>query len=271
MGNGYNRNFYWGGILNLAYKIGDFHKIGFKNSYTVNTDDNVTRLEGYYEYWGENRITTAYRFVSRKLYAGQLFGSSYFPVLSGIHLDWRMSYSSSFRDEPDYRRYVYHDKTPDDDEVKFNAFIPTLPDPFSSGRYYSYLDEYKRGVGFDISHSIDFLKTKYGVFHSTSNRYFNSRNLGVVDAYGNGVENYFADYAIDSVFSSKNFELRYLAYKEFFNWSDIYSTSDNLFSYYLMTEIPFSVFNQNFEVITGLRVENNLYGLILMKIQEVSR
>ena len=36
------------------------------------------------------------------------------------------------------------------------------------------------------------------------------------------------------------------------------STSDNLFSYYLMTEIPFSVFNQNFEVITGLRVENNL-------------
>jgi len=258
VGNGYNRNFYWGGILNLAYKIGDFHKIGFKNSYTVNTDDNVTRLEGYYEYWGENRITTAYRFVSRKLYAGQLFGSSYFPVLSGIHLDWRMSYSSSFRDEPDYRRYVYHDKTPDDDEVKFNAFIPTLPDPFSSGRYYSYLDEYKRGVGFDISHSIDFLKTKYGVFHSTSNRYFNSRNLGVVDAYGNGVENYFADYAIDSVFSSKNFELRYLAYKEFFNWSDIYSTSDNLFSYYLMTEIPFSVFNQNFEVITGLRVENNL-------------
>lgn len=256
-GNGYSRNIYSGGILNVAYKIGDFHKIGFKNSYTVNTDDNVSSLKGYYEYWGEDRITTAYRFVSRKLYAGQLFGSSYFPFLSGVHLDWRMSYSSSFRDEPDYRRYVYHDKDPFDDEAKFNAFIPNLPDPFSSGRYYSYLDEYKRGIGIDLSQTFADLKVKYGIFHSTSNRYFNSRNLGVIDAYGRGTsEQYLSNYAIDSVFSTKNFELRYLAYKEFFNWSDIYSSSDNLFSYYLMTELPFSFFDQNFELITGARVEN---------------
>lgn len=49
--------------------------------------------------------------------------------------------------------------------------------------------------------------------------------------------------------------------REFYDPSNDYTSSDNLFAYYFMTEIPFSIFDFEMELITGARVENYVLRL----------
>lgn len=251
------RNVYWGGIVNLSYKIGDLHKIGFKNTFTVNSDDEVTRLQGFKFDYQDERIITALKYVSRNLYSGQLSGTSYFTILNGIQADWRASYSSSFRNEPDYRRSAYtRDIADSNSSVPFLAYLPRDPEFYAGGRFYSKLDEFKRGFGLDLVQSIGAIKIKYGINHFNSSRSFNARLLSVTDPNNGSARGVIGNYALDSVYSSENFANRYIVMREYFDPANDYTSSDNLFSYFLMMELPFNVLDQNFVFITGLRVEN---------------
>jgi hypothetical protein len=267
-GERFSQNIFWGGILNLSYRIGELHKVGFKNTFTVNSDDEVTELRGFKYDYQDERITTALRFVSRNLYSGQLSGSSFFNVLNGLNMEWRASYSASERTEPDYRRATYTRNIADSNStVPFLAYLPIDPEQYASGRFYSDLNEYKRGIGLDFSQDIGLIKIKIGVNHFNSSRSFNARSLGVTDPYGFS-KYLIGDYALDSLFSVKNFEDGYILMREYYNPSNIYSASDNLFGYFLMAELPFDVFDQNFVLVTGLRVEN--YELRLRTTSAIS-
>ncbi len=260
-GNRSTYNVYWGGIANLSYKLAEHHKIGFKNIFTVSSDDEVTRLQGFkFDYQDERKIT-ALRFVSRNLYSGQLSGSSFFPLINGIQVDWRTSYSSSFRNEPDYRRNAYTRNIADSNStVPFLAYIPRDPDFYAGGRFYSKLYDYVRGYGIDFSHPFGSIKTKFGAVHSNSSRSFNARLLSVTDPY-DGAEPVIGNYELDSLYSKENFASKLLMMREFFDPANDYTSSDNLFAYYFMLEIPFWVFDQNIVLITGLRIENYVLRL----------
>ncbi|MCU0413260.1 MAG: TonB-dependent receptor [Ignavibacteriaceae bacterium] len=263
------RDVYWGGIVNLSYRIGELHKIGLKNIVTVKSDDEVTELQGFKYDYQDERQTTALRFISRNLYSGQLSGTSFFPVITGIHLDWRASYSSTNRSEPDYRRATYtRDIADSNSTVPFLAYLPIDPEQFASGRFYSDLDEYKRAIGIDLGQDLGLLKIKYGANHFNTSRSFDARSFGVTDPYGYS-RLIIGGYALDSVFSVKNFEDRYIMMREYYNPSNVYSGSDNLFGYYLMAEIPFGLLNQDFDLIAGLRVEN--YELRLRSTSPISQ
>ncbi len=256
-GNRTARNVYWGGIVNLSYRIGDLHKIGFKNTFTVNSDDEVTELQGFKYDYQDERIITALKYVSRNLYSGQLSGSSYFPVINGIQADWRASYSSSFRNEPDYRRSAYtRDIADSNSTVPFLAYLPRDPEFYAGGRFYSKLNEYKRGIGLDLGQSIGALKIKYGINHLNSSRSFNARLLSVTDPNNGSSRQAIGNYALDSLYSVENFADRYIVMREYYDPSNDYTSSDNLFGYFLMIELPFNVFNQDLVLVTGLRIEN---------------
>ena len=262
------RDVYWGGIVNLSYRIGELHKIGFKNIITTKSDDEVTELQGFKYDYQDERKNTALRFISRNLYSGQLSGTSFFPLITGIHLDWRAAYSETNRTEPDYRRATYTRNIADSNStVPFLAYLPIDPEQFASGRYYSDLDEYKRSIGMDLGQDFGSLKIKYGANHFTTSRSFDARSFGVTDPYGYS-RLIIGEYALDSVFSVKNFEDRYILMREYYNPSNVYGASDNLFAYFLMAEIPFSLFDQDFDFITGLRVEN--YELRLRSTSAIS-
>lgn len=259
-GENTSENVYWGGILNLSYKISDFDKISIKNTFTVNSDDEITLLHGYKFDYGQERKTTAYHFISRNLYSGQLTGSHYLPILGGTQIDWRGSYSSSFRDEPDYRRAAYTRSIGSDSSTPFLAYIPQDPDYYGGGRFYSYLEEYKRGIGIELSHSIDMVKIKYGINHYTSSRFFKARLLSVTSPYPS-IVNIIGNYSLDSVFSSENFGKRLIFMREYYDPQNDYNSSDNLFSYFFMTEVPLHFLDQDFNFVTGLRVENYIIRL----------
>lgn len=251
-----SKNVYWGGIINLSYKIADLHKIGFKNMFTVSSDDEVTQLQGFKFDYQDERIITALRYVSRNLYSGQLSGASFIPAINGIQVDWRASYSSSFRNEPDYRRSTYRRDIADSNStVPFLAYIPRDPDFYGGGRFYSDLKEYKRGFGVDLGQSLGSLKIKYGVNHYNTSRSFNARLLSVTSPSGSA-SSIIGNYSLDSVYAVENFESRLLLMREFYDPQNDYTSSDNLFGYFLMMELPFNIFNQDMVLVTGLRVEN---------------
>ena len=257
------RNVYWGGIVNLTYKVSDNHKVGFKNTYTVNSDDEVTQLRGFKYDYQDERTTTALKFVSRRLYNGQLNGTSHFKFFDGLQFNWSGSYSVSFRDEPDYRRVAYTRNIADSNlAVPFVAYIPEYPDYYGGGRFYSYLQEHKRGLDFSFEQSIEAVKIKFGANHITTNRSFNARLLSVTDANRQGnAQSIIGLYSLDSIYSVKNFQNRLIIMKEFFNPSNDYTASDNLVSFFIMTELPFSVFDFNFVLIGGARLENYILKL----------
>jgi hypothetical protein len=252
----FSKNVYWGGLMNISYKLGELHKISLKNTLTVNSDDEVTKLQGFKFDYQDERIINALRYVSRNLYSGQLAGASIIPLFNNIQIDWRASYSSSFRDEPDYRRNAYNRDIADSNTTNpFYAYIPRDPDFYAGGRFYSTLKDYKRGLGIDLTQTFDFLKIKTGVNHYNSSRSFNARLLSVTDPFGSARQT-IGLWDLDSLYRIDNFSKRYIMMREFFDPANDYTSKDNLFSYYLMTELSFNLFNLNFVLISGLRIEN---------------
>ena len=97
----------WGGLLNLSYKFDRTNKISLKNIYNQNADDVTTFYSGDYRYSDQYRDITQLNFVSRSLISNQLIGQHQISgILSGLNLDWNLSYSQSKRNEPDSRRYI---------------------------------------------------------------------------------------------------------------------------------------------------------------------
>jgi hypothetical protein len=255
------RNVYWGGMLNLSYKIGNHHKIGFKNNFTVNSDDEVTILQGVKFDYQDERIITALRFISRNLYSGQLAGSNFFSIINGFTVDWRVSYSSAFRNEPDYRRNAYTRSISDlNTDKPFIAYIPRDPDFYGGGRFYSKSSDYVRGYGIDVSHPLGNIKTKLGAFHLNSSRAFNARLISVTDPYDQA-ENIIGLYALDSLYAQEHFSSRLLMMREYYDPANDYTSLDNLFAYYFMVDIPFNFLGFNFAFISGLRIENYVLRL----------
>lgn len=241
----------WGGLLNISYKFNDFNKIGFRNSFTVNADDEVVQLDGIQYDKSLDSRNTALRFVSRSLYTGQLFGESYFPIINGLQINWRASYSKSHRDEPDYRRYTYGRDISSSDP--YSIILSQQPTLGLGGRYYSQLNENSRGLGLDITAPFGEINFKAGLSFENADRSFNSRLISMVSQPSTAVRLY--THAIDSIFAPKNFSRGGFAIQEYINGTNNYTTKQATTGSYLMIDLPFDLFDQNFRFIGGLRNE----------------
>jgi TonB-dependent receptor-like protein/carboxypeptidase family protein len=89
----------WGGILNLATRLGQGSRLSLNNTYTRSAENQATRLAGFNEQAGEDLAVTRLTFTDRSVASSQLLGQH---LVGGRHLlEWTLSGSRVSRHEPD--------------------------------------------------------------------------------------------------------------------------------------------------------------------------
>ncbi len=100
----------WGGILNLAYRLGTRNKFAFKNFYTRTAEDLATQGGGT-PIDPADAVFTLYqrRYVERYVYQGVVSGEHRIGFLANARLEWRYAYGRAGRADLDNRQLTYID------------------------------------------------------------------------------------------------------------------------------------------------------------------
>lgn len=246
-----------GGIANISYKIGDYNKISFKNTFSLSSEDATEYSEGYrilsFTQGDEDRKNYKTTFSERKLISSQLTGSHYIGKLNGLNLTWRGSYSESERDEPDTKTAYYRRDYGTEDP--FIIPITTIPNSNVGRRFYSTLLDINRSIGIDADmnflklKNISQSKIKYGAIVNSTTRNFRARSF---EPYRSGTF-FNSTQSIETVFNPENFANNTLTMIEVTNNADRYNAEENLLAGYVSFEMPF----KKFRFVGGVRYEQN--------------
>lgn len=253
------RSVNWGGLLNLAYKIGEHSSVSIKNTYNRSSDDEVVSLEGQdLGYQFVDLKLYGSQFVQKELFATQVGGEHTIAAIANTLFDWKVGYSQSERDEPDFRRLRYSRLTADS-SLPYEAEIPLTPqgNGVSAGRFFSNLQEEATNVAANIA--VPFMaaaKVKFGGLVENRNRVFSARSLTYVQANGGAVDVDFTS-APDSLFTLGNFREDGLGISEDTRMSDSYDAEEHLQAAYAMIDVPFQIAEENFRFIGGARFEHS--------------
>jgi len=264
-GDEYRNSVLWGGMMNLSYKLGDFHKLSLKNLYNRAADDEVAQLLGNYYDAGSEQRNTGLRFVARSSYSGQFIGEHAFPRLAGLQWDWRASYSVSERDEPDYRRVVYarNIDAPDD---PFVANLSFVANPASGGRFFAKLNDDNKGFASDFSLQVSQAKIKMGGAFNRVDRDFSARLFAFKTTSQTDSRLLYS--ALDTLFASNHIGGNGFEIDEITNKSDKYDASERLAAGYFMIDLPYQLWQRSLRLIAGARVESNNQRLNSFDVQD---
>ncbi len=265
-----------GGLFNIAFKLGPNNSISLKNTYNNSSDDDVTIINGYKE---QNQIKQfGYQYVQKSLFASQLGGEHNIPSLMNSLINWKIGYSFSKRDEPDFRRVRY---SRNDENEPFRVDIYDMNgNGYQAGRFFSYLNENAYNASLDYTLPIENMKIKLGGLYESKDRDFLVRSFTIVksnfvlpyyynDDFGyvlrnDGNEEFYNEAftsSPDQLFDSKNFAFDKLGYSEETKLTDSYKATEGLFAGYLMGDVPFMIARNKFRAILGLRIENSNQNL----------
>lgn len=101
----------WGGILNTAYKLNNYHKISINLMHNQSADITTRYSEGLFPYaFGSNSANRQIQLRAqgnqiRSLSSGQLGGEHRFGGQGGLRAEWMGSYTLSSQNEPDLRYF----------------------------------------------------------------------------------------------------------------------------------------------------------------------
>ncbi len=161
-----------GGIANFAVRLGTTQKIGFKNLYTRNAEERVSRTSGYETYNGNvERLIYQSRYITRVLTQSQLTGDHLIRPLFGSRFEWKATLARAQRDEPENRSLIYY-KGPTQSAF---ALAPSAPSPL----WFRFLEDRVRSVQGDWHLPIAWLlpdgsQFKAGTLYRERNRSFNA-------------------------------------------------------------------------------------------------
>lgn len=128
-----------GGIANFAVRLGTTQKFGFKNLYTRNAEERISRTAGYETYNGNaERLIYQSRYITRVLTQSQLTGDHLIRPLFGSRFEWKATLAVAQRDEPENRSLIYY-KTPTQAAY---GLAPSAPSPL----WFRYLEDRVRSV-----------------------------------------------------------------------------------------------------------------------------
>lgn len=244
------RNVRIGGVGNLTFLLSPVHKIAIRTTFNLNTDDEARRYVGLNsEDLGGLLRSDRLRFVSRKLYWGQLTGEH--SVFLGSRLEWRATMARARRDEPGLREAIYINDNLADPEDEYY-----LQRTGESGRYL-----YSELIDDDMSVELDWhfpftvwsglnASVKIGGAYRDRERDFAARRF--VWQFLSGIVT-----DIDAALSDETIVGRATAPNQFaitdiVEPGDQYQALDERSAGYLMLEIPFT---NSIRSIIGARVE----------------
>lgn len=95
-----------GGVLNVAFKLTDNHKIVFRNTLTRDSDKEAREFTGYDGSNDGTLFSQRLRWVERGLLSNSVEGTHLFPSAGNSQIRWQFTTSSSSRNEPDMREVI---------------------------------------------------------------------------------------------------------------------------------------------------------------------
>ncbi|MCE5249708.1 TonB-dependent receptor [bacterium] len=141
----------WGGLLDLAYRFNENHKIGINSLVSQNGEKTARILSGTYrENISVDRTfePNVLSYNDRFLRTIQFSGDHKFPGLAGIRVEWRHSSSKTSQNEPDLRYFTYTYNTEEPDNPNYNLYNNYFQRPT---RTFRKLTESTGETGADIS------------------------------------------------------------------------------------------------------------------------
>ena len=173
-------------LWNLSYKLNGNNQIGFKNLFSINSEDRVITRRGSQDIvtqtWERSNVRW---FIQNQIYSTQLNGDHYFEK-SKIKFKWVGGYSDIKRETPNLRRMTYVKTSAlEDDSVKYNAVIATTGTAAQNAgtMVFNTTKEKMQSIRYDVSRGFKLGdKTKHEVLlggnHIFRDRIFYARLLG---------------------------------------------------------------------------------------------
>ncbi|MCB2205428.1 TonB-dependent receptor [bacterium] len=255
----------WGGLLNMSYKLGQAHEMGFNVIYNRSADNTARYLSGSFPRDLTGNATYETRnlhYVERELQTYQLRGKHHFDALGGLNVEWIGSMSSNAQDEPDVRyftdNYTIRERNGVTDTI-YTIRPSIYPIP---SRYYRNLVEDNNSFNIDMDMPFQqwnglAAKVKFGGAYLNKERtfterrfdfgqdairydgdaadFFNPANVGILPDQSTEQFFRFGNYVIDATSLSNN-----------------YGGTQDIYAGYMMIDLP--IFN-DFRLIGGARYE----------------
>ncbi len=254
-GTGSHMHVTWGGLANVFYRKGG-HRLGFSNSYFRSGNSNVSLVTG--QDGDKAFVRQNIEWQERYQFVNKLDGIHHLPgPKKGFDFDWMAFYGESHANEPD-RRFLEYNL--DFDPARMNENM----------RSWTWLDEDRRGIAANLAWSPadDEFEKRYNPEFKVGYRYDNRKRTYDVEAWytigtfrTNGE---FYSFAPDSIFAGENYneisDPRRGPGWEFAQESRFagsYHAQQDIKAYYGMADLPFSVFQEDFRLTGGARVEDS--------------
>lgn len=289
-----------GAMANFSIKLNHNNKLGFKNLYSINSDDRVIARTGEVNPLESNPTllkSNALWFTSNNIYAGQLSGEHTLKN-DRFKIHWVGSYSNVQRKIPALRRSIYtrykyinnpDDPNPWDTVYTANISYTNVGPDYGGGMFYSINKENIISLKGDVSyhfHKFFGIKSeiKLGGMIQKRNREFDARQLGYTKygiTGGNVTYNESLSYQDESsIFSSENMGLISPGVGGFkltdgSKYSDAYSANSSISAGYFMMDNKIhkdiklvwgaraEYFTQN---LTAVRADKSTLGLVVKKL-----
>jgi TonB-dependent receptor len=259
-----------GGLVNMAYKLGNTSSISFRNVYNRSADDETVSLHGQdsaYQFIDYRNFSSQY--VEKEIFSTQL-GGEHTLEFQNLLIQWNTGYSYSNRYEPDFRKIRY------DRSLIDLEFDPNTPytvqlvqteqgDGGRIGRFFSDMNDHTFSGKIDFTLPVsNSIKLKFGSLGEFKDRDFTSRSLTVIppptgNALAPDIEAKMNDYENpQNLFAKENFRVEDgLRISEETKASDSYKASEEVVAGYLMLDAPFEIGSQNLRFIGGIRYEGS--------------
>lgn len=262
------RSVSWGGLFNIAYRVGSGGRISFKNAYNRSGDFENVALNGTNFAQSQAQRLFSFQYVEKQLYSGALTGEHNVGLLGNSLVDWKIGYSNSTRSEPDFRRLQFL-RDAFDPNQPYTAAFDLSPQGAGSraGRFFSALDDHAVSGSVNVAVPVTTtIKVKFGSLFENRSRTFNARSLTIVQGAENDISGNltitdaekFPD--LGKFFADSNFsvEKQRLSYSEDSKLSDQYDAMENLVAGYMMVDLPFDISGLEGRLVTGARIEKNV-------------
>jgi outer membrane receptor protein involved in Fe transport len=257
----YRESLLIGSLLNFGLKIKDKHKLNFKNSFTLNADDNTIVRSGDFIDNEQFIRGSALWFANNQLLSNQLSGDHVF-TKRNIRLNWGLARQQIERQIPDLRRTNYTKNYIQQDSL-FRSNITTIANPNLMGRFFANTSEVIYNGHFDLSLPYKIKGQsqliKVGTYLQTKSRSYDARVLGYVKAKSSTFDNSLLSLPEDQIFDEANIKPTGFIISDATLPTDNYEASSNLKAYYLMND---NLLLKKIRLVYGVRLENFQQELI---------
>lgn len=244
----------WGGLLNAAVRIDGGNSISIRNFYNRTAEDNLSIVWGRLLTSDVENHSWVFQYLERSFRSTQVTGDHVIPGVDGLRLNWKGSFSTGRRDEPDLRRISYLRPWGDSTAPLMNTLSSSLPNPYGTGRVYSELSEEAAGGTVDATWTVERMRLKAGALTENRNRDFASRSFSYL--LGNSAR-YLATADLDTLFDRSHFGPDALTFTETTSTSDRYVGESHLKAGYAMVDIPLEIAEQRIRLVGGVRYEDS--------------